>query len=228
MRTQLLRGHTIAQGRCEHCAPCSADGMRIYFLPPRFYSTEFPYAGLKLKMVWPSTRLCCCCARCGHHIKRLSVTCSMGCVLAWPDEDSAGACKADAGAHTGIPQAGAVVWGARSTLEFALTATEMHLQLVLRSQRLHERCWGPQALRKAGLGDANLAQLAEWHLQLQAAFERMANIKEYRRVAPHADPLHMPCHAVAGHPQETGPSHRGLRHLMRPTLGQLRHDIPGW
>lgn len=28
-----------------------ADGMRAYFLPPRFYSTEFPYAGLKLKMV---------------------------------------------------------------------------------------------------------------------------------------------------------------------------------
>ena len=25
--------------------------MRVYFLPPRFYSTEFPYAGLKLKMV---------------------------------------------------------------------------------------------------------------------------------------------------------------------------------
>ena len=23
----------------------------MYFLPPRFYSTEFPYAGLKLKMV---------------------------------------------------------------------------------------------------------------------------------------------------------------------------------
>ena len=30
---------------------CAADGMRRYFLPPRFYSTEFPYAGLKLKMV---------------------------------------------------------------------------------------------------------------------------------------------------------------------------------
>jgi hypothetical protein len=37
-----------------------------------------------------------------------------------------------------------------------------------------------QALRKAGLGDANLAQLAAWNMQLQAAFERMANIKEYR------------------------------------------------
>ena len=31
---------------CTH-----ADGMRSYFLPPRFYSTEFPFTGLKLKMV---------------------------------------------------------------------------------------------------------------------------------------------------------------------------------
>ena len=31
---------------CAH-----ADGMRSYFLPPRFYSTEFPFTGLKLKMV---------------------------------------------------------------------------------------------------------------------------------------------------------------------------------
>ena len=35
-------------------APACADGMRSYFLPPRFYSTEFPFTGLKLKMVCSS------------------------------------------------------------------------------------------------------------------------------------------------------------------------------
>ena len=47
----ICRVSTASQRRCQSCAPDVADGMRMYFLPPRFYSTEFPYAGLKLKMV---------------------------------------------------------------------------------------------------------------------------------------------------------------------------------
>lgn len=43
----------VARIRLMNASPVCllADGMRAYFLPPRFYSTEFPYAGLKLKMV---------------------------------------------------------------------------------------------------------------------------------------------------------------------------------
>ena len=41
-----------------------------------------------------------------------------------------------------------------------------------------------QALRRAGLGDAQAAQLAAWAQQLHAAVERMANVKEYRCAAP--------------------------------------------
>ena len=37
-----------------------------------------------------------------------------------------------------------------------------------------------QALQTSGLGDGHLSQLAAWNLQLQMAFERMSNIKEYR------------------------------------------------
>ena len=37
-----------------------------------------------------------------------------------------------------------------------------------------------QVLQTSGLGDGNLSLLAAWNLQLQMAFERMANIKEYR------------------------------------------------
>lgn len=62
--------HTLHQGARRACKVCHAaqhetahhaeisdthaacaDGMRSYFLPPRFYSTEFPFTGLKLKMV---------------------------------------------------------------------------------------------------------------------------------------------------------------------------------
>ena len=28
-----------------------ADGMRAYFLPPRFYTRHYPYTGVKKKMV---------------------------------------------------------------------------------------------------------------------------------------------------------------------------------
>ena len=37
-----------------------------------------------------------------------------------------------------------------------------------------------QALRRAGLGDAQAARLGAWAQQLHAAVERMANVKEYR------------------------------------------------
>lgn len=37
-----------------------------------------------------------------------------------------------------------------------------------------------QVLQTSGLGDGHSSQLAAWNLQLQMAFERMANIKEYR------------------------------------------------
>lgn len=39
-----------------------------------------------------------------------------------------------------------------------------------------------EVLRSAGLGDAQLAQLADWNFQLHLSFERMSNIKEYRWV----------------------------------------------
>ena len=40
-----------------------------------------------------------------------------------------------------------------------------------------------QALRRAGLGNAQAAQLGAWAQQLHAAVERMANVKEYRCAA---------------------------------------------
>ena len=82
-----------------------------------------------------------------------------------------------------------------------------------------------QALRKAGLGDANLAQLAEWHLQLQAAFERMANIKEYRRERygpPCGHLTHtLPCHCTDAHRKQ------GSHAFTEPTLGQLLQHQSG-
>ena len=81
---------------------------------------------------------------------------------------------------------------------------EGHVMMLPCRQRLTILLRGfRQVLRKAGLGDANLAQLAEWHLQLQAAFERMANIKEYRRELSGLTIQHpqiLPVHASA---QET-------------------------
>jgi hypothetical protein len=46
----------------------------------------------------------------------------------------------------------------------------------------HRLARSAEMLRTAGLGDAQLAQLANWVLQLQTSFERMANTKEYRCV----------------------------------------------
>lgn len=44
----------------------------------------------------------------------------------------------------------------------------------------HRLARSSEVLRTAGLGDAHLAQLANWNFQLQVSFERMANTKEYR------------------------------------------------
>ncbi|KAK9909154.1 hypothetical protein WJX75_007936 [Coccomyxa subellipsoidea] len=88
------------------------DGMRAYFLPPRFYSTEFPYAGLKLKMM--------------------------------------------------------------------RIAQERAKQMRRITTSFHRLARSSEVLRTAGLGDAHLAQLANWNFQLQVSVERMANIKEYR------------------------------------------------
>ncbi len=46
----------------------------------------------------------------------------------------------------------------------------------------HQLARSSEVLRSAGLGDAQLAQLADWNFQLHLSFERMANIKEYRWV----------------------------------------------
>lgn len=43
----------------------------------------------------------------------------------------------------------------------------------------HEIC-GQQGLRQAGLDGAQVVALSQYHLQLCTAFERMANIKEFR------------------------------------------------
>ncbi|CAL8461728.1 g1259 [Coccomyxa elongata] len=88
------------------------DGMRAYFLPPRFYSTEFPYAGLKLKM-----------------------------------------------------------------MKIAQERAKIMRRI---TNAFHQLARSSEVLRSAGLGDAQLAQLAAWNFQLHLSFERMANIKEYR------------------------------------------------
>lgn len=56
----------------------------------------------------------------------------------------------------------------------------------------HRLARSADVLRTAGLGDAQLAQLASWVLQLQVAFERMANTKEYRCCRSHAHVTSMP------------------------------------
>ncbi len=55
------------------------------------------------------------------------------------------------------------------------------LRLAAWPRRVRNRtACGRQALRRAGLGDAQAAGLAAWGQQLHAAVERMANVKEYR------------------------------------------------
>ena len=91
------------------------------------------------------------------------------------DADSAGQGEADARHHAGVPQPGALLGGERRCHAgpcIQKQPSERPLTLEVLAP--------PQALRKAGLGDANLVQLACWNEQLQAAFERMANVKEYR------------------------------------------------
>ena len=55
-----------------------------------------------------------------------------------------------------------------------------------------------QVLQTSGLGDGNLSLLAAWNLQLQMAFERMANIKEYRCCLNFSTTVHCICPAPSG------------------------------
>jgi len=70
---------------------------------------------------------------------------------------------------------------------------------------------GRQALRRAGLGDAQAAGLAAWAQQLHAAVERMANVKEYRCARAPG-----PCPASAGALQGPALSGRSLLSSRQP------------